>query len=255
MSILALVPAFDPGPEALRASLASLLAQTMPCDICLVDDGSQEPIVPPFRDERIHIIRLAKNSGITAALRTGVAYGLARGYKYIARLDVGDLAWPDRMERQFAHMQAHGEVDMLGGMARIVDCNGIELARFGKPGRAAVRRYLWLNPAFRHSSFFFRASALERLGNYDPAFPLAQDYEIMLRMARHGVVDCLDAMVIDYLDDPEGLTGRHRKRQTLMRIKAQFRHAAPLNPRWYLGPVRAAAALAWPRRLRRPGGF
>ena len=39
--IVTLLPAHDPDPARLRATLASLLAQTLPVDICLIDDGSR----------------------------------------------------------------------------------------------------------------------------------------------------------------------------------------------------------------------
>lgn len=245
--IVTLVPAHDPDPARLRATLASLLAQTMPVDICLIDDGSRQPLASPIAHARISILRLPQNRGVAAALHAGVDHSLAQGYLYIARLDVGDFAYPHRMAHQYAHMQAHPDLDLLGARARVIDPSGRPLYVFGLPGTKQVLRYLWKNPPFRHSSFFFRARAFHRVGNYDPRYGDAEDYEIMRRIARTGAIDCLPEILVDDLHSPDGLSVTRYRNQLRRRLEIQLAHAAPHAPRFYLGLARTGVLMLLPR--------
>ncbi|GHA25426.1 hypothetical protein GCM10007989_21370 [Devosia pacifica] len=248
--VLCLVPAYKPDRLALEASLASLLRQTQPTDIMLIDDGSPEPI------ERLHgslagveILRLENNGGITRALSRGVEEALRRGYGHVARLDVGDIAYPERMARQLIHMQANPHLGLLGCRARVHDETGKTLFIHGVTGGPdAVAAYLKRNAAFKHSSFMLSAEALRRYGNYDTRYRLAQDYELALRLSQHLGVDCLDTVLIDYEQSATGLSARHRQTQLRMRLKAQWQHKSFDGPSAG-GMLRTLATLAVPAAL------
>lgn len=245
-SVLALVPAYNPDLVRLRTTLGSLLAQTTPIDICLIDDGSATPLGKTLSDlPGIIHLRFERNAGITRALHDGVRLGLERGYDYLCRLDVGDVSHPNRVARQLAHLQSHPDIDLLGALSVVRDLDGMRSGLHGVSGGPNwVRRYLWLNAAFKHSTFMLRASAIKHIGNYDLDFAMAQDYELALRMARKGKVDCLAEPLIDYIVDPRGLSIRHRERQLRMRLKAQRRHAELGEPLWYLGIAKTLAQIA-----------
>lgn len=246
--ILALVPAFDPDPEALRRTLDSLLAQTVRTDICIIDDGSAIP-VPHLLGGMAKIIclRLDCNGGITHALRSGVRYGVGAGYAYFCRLDVGDTSYPHRVARQFAHLEGNPAIDLVGAFSKVCDLSGKRIGLHGTSGGPhRVKAYLRKNAAFKHSTFFMRASALERYGNYDPAYDAAEDYELALRLARKGAVDCLPDILIDYVDDPSGISTTRRRQQLKSRLKAQMKYADPGDPLCHLGLARTIALMAMP---------
>jgi len=251
--VLALVPAYNPRPAALAATLKSLLTQTSATDIALVDDGSVPPVeVPSFARERVSLIRLAKNGGITVALTAGVQFACDAGYEFICRLDVGDLSYPRRVERQLAFLDAHPDVDLVGSYARILDAGGRTLFHHGVDGgAAAVAAYLRKNAPFRHSTFFIRTSALARHGGYKCAFDGAEDYELLLRLAVRGRVDCLSETLVDYVEDPRGITETRRALQLRRRLAAQLAHLAPLSPAAYAGVLRTLVIMALPRRVAR----
>lgn len=120
--VLALVPVFNPAPADLHRSLQSLLDQSRPIDICLIDDGSDVAVsrhVSPVPG--LFHLRLDTNSGIARALNAGIAFGLERRYDYFCRLDAGDIAYPDRVARQLAHMEAHRDIALLGAFADVSD--------------------------------------------------------------------------------------------------------------------------------------
>jgi GT2 family glycosyltransferase len=245
--VLALVPAYNPHRTALKRTIDSLFAQTVATDICVIDDGSEIPVLRLVGDAKVILLRLDRNGGIARALQAGVRFGLDNGYDYFCRLDVGDVAYPHRVARQLAHMEANEAIDLLGAFANIVDLSGRRVGLHGiGGGPKAVRRYLWKNAAFKHSSFFVRARALRDYGNYDPAYCSAEDYELALRIAQKGIVDCLNEVLIDYIDNPSGISASNRLPQLQMRLKAQCHYARPLEPRWYLGIARTLMLMATP---------
>ena len=249
--VIAVVPAYNPKMEDLAAALGSLLSQTEPVDICLVDDGSAPPVdVPAFARDCTHVLRLQRNCGITAALRAGVELAHDRGYEFICRLDVGDVSYPSRVRQQLKHLDDNPGIDLVGGFARIIDRSGRTLFFHGVDGGpAAVKAYLWKNAPFRHSTFFVRTRALAELGSYDAAFDGAEDYELLLRLARTRRVDCVSETVIDYVVDPGGISEARRALQLRHRLKAQLRHSDIGDPAWYAGVLRTLIIMATPRRL------
>jgi GT2 family glycosyltransferase len=250
---VAVIPAYNPRAEELAATLRSMLDQTAPVDICLVDDGSSPPVeIPEFARSRTHLVRLERNGGITVALSAGVRFAVEGGYEFLCRLDVGDLSYPDRVRRQIQAMDENPRIDLVGAFARVIDESGQVSYHHGvRGGPAAVRAYLWKNSPFRHSTFFVRTSALAEQGGYDIAFDGAEDYELLLRMAKAGGVDCLPETLIDYVTDPRGISEARRGRQLARRLKAQLRHAAIGNPAWYAGVTRTLVIMTMPRRLAR----
>jgi glycosyltransferase involved in cell wall biosynthesis len=247
--VLAVIPAYNPEAENLAATLASLAAQTAPVDLCLIDDGSAPPIeAPDWPSGEAHLVRLPENGGITVALRAGVQFAADHGYEFICRLDVGDLSYPARVEKQLKFLDDHPGVDLVGAFARIVDPEGGTLFHHGiRGGPSAVRAYLWKNAPFRHSTFFARTGAIVARGSYDLAFDGAEDYELLLRLADR--VDCLDETLIDYVVDLRGITETRRARQLRKRLKAQVAHGTLASPGWYAGVARTLIIMLMPRAL------
>lgn len=249
--VLAVIPAYDPDPQALAETLACMLGQTAPLDICLVDDGSSPAVmVPEAARDRTHLVRLARNGGITRALAAGAQVAFDNGYEFICRLDVGDHAYPTRVERQLRFMDDNPSVDLVGAYARVADAEGRTLFHHGvRGGPAAVAAYLRKNSPFRHSTFFIRTRALMACGGYKVAFDGAEDYELLLRLSAKGRIDCVDETLIDYVVDPRGISETRRARQLRKRLAAQLTHLAPLDARAYAGVLRTLVVMMTPRAL------
>jgi glycosyltransferase involved in cell wall biosynthesis len=263
-----LMPVFNPRPDELARTLASMVAQTEPADIVIVDDGSTPPVLlPPGIDATV--LRLARNAGITAALNHGLAHIAAQDYTYVARMDCGDICKPERIAVQQAHMERHPDLDLIGAFAEIVDTQGRHLFVEGTAGGpAAIRRKLFDNAAFKHPTFFFRVRSVARLGDYATAYPCAEDYELAVRFAQHGRVHCLDDVLLIYEKSDAGLSSRNRRLQLWSRLRIQLAWFQPLRAASWLGvlrtivtlmvPARAWAGLSrlyWRRRARRRAGL
>ena len=222
------------GAPRVREAIESVLGQTLgDLELVVVDDGSTDAtasILGSFGDPRVRVTR-QRRGGLTSALRS--ALGLARA-PLLARLDADDVALPERLERQRDFLERHPEVGLLGTAAREVDGIGREVGVVRPPTEdAALRGALIRHNPFVHSSVMMRRSALEQAGGYDPSFPVAQDYDLWMRMSRvTRMANLPEALVVRRL-----LPGRISATREAERLRAEAR------VRWRA--VRAGAYPAW----------
>jgi glycosyltransferase involved in cell wall biosynthesis len=190
------------------AALASIRAQTFSdWEFIVLDDGSRDDtarIVAAVDDSRIRLIRGEATLGLAARLNQGVA--LARG-RYLARMDGDDIAYPERLDRQFAYLEAHPEVDLVGSAAMVfsstVDAIGVY--------RVAERHEdICAHPevgfAIAHPTWFGRR---EWFGDapYRPSVYRAEDQDLLLRRHRRGRFANLPDVLLGYRQ--ERLRARH----------------------------------------------
>ena len=173
------------GAPRVREAVGSVLGQTMgDLELIVIDDGSTDgtpAILESFGDPRLRVERRARG-GLTSALNRALA--LARA-PLLARLDADDLAVPERLARQVAFLDAHPDVGLLGSAAREVDPSGRAIRTVCPPtDDAALRRALIRSNPFVHSSMMMRRAAVELVKGYDPSFPVAQDYDLWMRLSR-----------------------------------------------------------------------
>lgn len=246
-----LMPAYNPSRDDLTRTVNSLLAQTEAADIVIVDDGSRVAVSkmlvsPPG----ITVLRLDRNQGITAALNHGLDYIVGNGYEFVARMDCGDICAPNRIAKQEAYMDAHPGIDLLGAFADIVDENGDHLFFEGTSGgRKAIGRKLQDNAAFKHPTFFFRTSTVQRLGGYSTRYPHAEDYEFMLRVHKDGGIDCLDDVLLIYEKNSASISSKNRGAQLWSRLRIQLTHLDPTSPTAYVGMARTVITLLVPASI------
>ena len=92
-------------------------------DIVVVDDGSPEPYV----NDTVNVLRLAENSGFTAATNAGVLW-CSDKYKYIHFLNNDTEPRPDFLKILYDVLQnEENEVIGIAGSSRIVRHNGGEV--------------------------------------------------------------------------------------------------------------------------------
>ena len=251
---MSVVMAVFDGASWVGAAVESLLTQTLTdLEVIVIDDGSTDTtpeVLAAVHDSRLRVQR-QERAGLTRSL--GRALAIARA-PLVARLDADDLSLPERLARQRQFLDANPQVGLLGTGAREIDFEGHEVAIVRPPADdAAIRRALIRENPFVHSTVMMRRSALERAGGYDPAFSVAQDYDLWLRMAR----------VTQLANLPEPLVIRRLVPRRVSAIRDDDRLRAEARVRWRavrggaypwwcaLFAVRPLVALALPGPCRR----
>jgi glycosyltransferase involved in cell wall biosynthesis len=186
--VAVLIPAFN-GQAELERTLASF-REDAPVRVLIVDDGSTPPITAPtIGGLDIEILRMPKNGGIERALQAGIEALAKRGVRYAARIDTGDLAVPQRLAKQRAHMHAHPGLALLGMWTHVVSTGGAPLFDLKPPNDpAALRRLFLMRSCFAHPSLMLRVDAVIEAGNYGTQYRAAEDLDLIARlMQKH---DC-----------------------------------------------------------------
>lgn len=118
-------------------------------------------------------------------------------YDYIARMDSDDIAWTNRLERQFSYLKEN-HLDMVGCDLRLVDKIGNYLStRIYAKGKN-INRYLSFKNCFAHNTVLIKKSAVLMARGYNSGFN-SEDYDLWLRLRRLGVKwDNMEETLVDY---------------------------------------------------------
>jgi glycosyltransferase involved in cell wall biosynthesis len=208
----------------LAHAVASIRAQHFgDFEFLIVDDGSGDGTAAMLStlaadDSRIHVLHQAPQ-GIAAALNNAIAKARA---PYLARLDADDRAKPDRLGKQFAFMQTHPEIALIGTFAERIDAAGNIVDRLTPPTEhAKLVQVLERTNPFVHSSVMMRTALARRLGGYRLAFQAAEDYDLWLRVAETGGIANLADYLTQYRQHESNLSRRDAIRQSFAARLAQ----------------------------------
>ncbi len=242
------------GERWVGEAVDSILGQTFgDLEFIVVDDGSEDAtgaILEGRKDPRLRVIHQPP-SGLTVSLNR--AWRLS-GAALLARMDADDVAHPDRLARQATFLDAHPDVGLLGTGCQEISATGEVIGVIVPPeDDAAIRRVLIRKNPFVHSSVMLRREALEVAGGYDESLPVAQDYDLWLRMSRlTRMANLPEALVTRRLTPGRISSVRDTDRlraEVAMKLRALRTGAYPLWCAVFL--VKPVVALALPAALRR----
>jgi hypothetical protein len=199
------------GELYLREAVESILNQTFrDFEFIIINDGSTDGTAAILEfyqksDPRVRVYG-QENRGVGESLNRGC--GLAQG-KYIARMDADDIALSDRLARQIEFMEAHAEVDVVGGAVEFIDVTGKPLitVRYPETDYDIKSRAFSRQSPVVHPTALFRRDVFVSVGGYRPVF-MAEDYDLWLRFAQHGQLANLQEVVLKYRIHPEQVTCR-----------------------------------------------
>jgi rhamnosyltransferase len=115
--VFAVVVAYLPDTEVLRALLDTLLARTagvVVVDNTPAEDRRVESLCATLAQDTLRLTRLGKNRGIACALNIGIDAALAAGATHVLLSDQDSLPAPDMVEKL---LRAH--MDLLGAGQRV----------------------------------------------------------------------------------------------------------------------------------------
>lgn len=206
------MPVFD-GAAYLAAAIDSLRAQDFPdWELLVIDDGSRDDsraIAQAVDDARVRVLVNPANLGLPLSRNRGIDAARA---PFIAFLDSDDLALPQRLGVQWRYLQRHAEVAGVGADVQPIAADGrVSGADWRCPGDAQdCRAQLLLHAYVNTSAFMARAEPLRAL-RFDPEQPLAEDYDLYVRMsARHALIN-LPQRLIQCRVHAASVTRRHRE--------------------------------------------
>ena len=219
-AVSVIIPTFNRAHKIARA-VASVLYQTFTdYEVLVVDDGSEDAtseVLQLFRS-RVKCIHHSKNLGVSAARNTGITESHS---PLIAFLDSDDYWLPGKLAAQVSFFSEHPEA---------VACQTEELW---------IRRGVRVNPMKKHlkpsgeifvpslklcvvspSAVVIKRTVLEEVGVFDEDFPVCEDYDLWLRIARkHPIWLIPEYFVIKEGGAPDQLSHRI-KGMDRYRIKA-----------------------------------
>ena len=185
--ISVIVPVYNVAPALLNNCIRSVLFQSYPhWELCLADDCSTNEDIRPLleqwarSDDRIKVVFLPENGGISAA--TNAAVGAAGG-SYLAFLDNDDEL---SLEALFIFAQAINKDngDLFYSDEDLIGADATRFSVFRKPG---FNRELLLCHNYITHCVVARKSLYEKVGGCDSELNGAQDLDLFLKLSEQAV--------------------------------------------------------------------
>lgn len=212
------------GEAYLKEAINSILNQTyQDFEFIIIDDGSFDrspDIVRQYTDERIRFLQNEQNMGLCATQNKAIQ--AARG-EYIAVMDCDDISYKTRLEKQVAFLDTNPEYIMCGSYRNsIVNGEEIPFLPIKELSNESLQFSLYFgNMFFTHSSIMFRRKAYQEEGiSYGPA-KYAEDYQVIIEMAKKGKIYLLPERLIAYRIYGESTS--HKKKDEMAQIAADIK--------------------------------
>ncbi len=185
--------------ETIESALRSLRWQTFSnWELILIDDGSTDDSVQrsqALADARVRLMVDGQRRGLAARLNQAIDLACGR---YLARVDADDIAYPERLERQIAYLEAHQEVDLLGARMLVFGGEGVPVGLFPvATTHDAICARPYSGFYLPHPTWMGRTEWFRRW-RYDPSCGKAQDQELLLRSHAFSRFAALPEALVGY---------------------------------------------------------
>lgn len=190
-----------------QEAVSSILEQTLTAlELIVVNDAStdrSDALIRSFTDSRLVYVNNPVQTGNYSCRNQGAK--LARG-KYLAVMDADDVAFPERLERQYRYLEEHPEVVAVGSGCIFIPQHSPQKSL---QTHEEILLGLLTGNTFVHSSLMYRAEAFRSLGGYDETYYYSADYDLACRLALYGPVVNLPPPLIYYRWHPEQISQKH----------------------------------------------
>ncbi len=238
MTEIAVVVPTHNRPHLLAVTLQSVLAQRdVDLTVAVVDDASANPrdvrgVVEALGDPRVRLFRHDTPRGVSAARNTGIANTSS---DWVAFCDDDDVWAPDKLKAQVT-LAGPGAGWAYSGQVAIDHELRVLDGAPPLPPRELVAAIEHYNPVPAGSSnVIVRRRVLDAVGCFDSALLSVGDWDLWIRLARHGVPACVAKPLVGCRVHG-GITITRNRRLMLAEVGVVAR--------------RHGAAVDWPRHFR-----
>ncbi|MEL6815820.1 MAG: glycosyltransferase family A protein [Cyanobacteria bacterium J06598_3] len=207
--VTVIIPAYN-NIEYLPAALNSALGQTFTdIEIIVINDGSSdstEQWMLNQHDSRITLLS-QENQGKSAARNRGIAH--SKG-DYLAFLDADDLWEPTKLEQQVRRLDSNPQAGLVYTWTALADEQGRATGRLlDSPAEGNVWQALILkNILACGSTPMVRRQCFDEVGFFSPDLPLAQDWDMWIRIAARYDFALIKQPLVRYRKHPGNTSAR-----------------------------------------------
>lgn len=213
--VTVIIPAFNAADTIVRA-LDSVRAQNIPeLEIIVIDDGSADNTISVVSEnaqpgENLRLLRLEKNSGVSAARNAGIS--VAKG-RFLAFLDADDIWLPGKLDKQIAAMASDDKVTLVSCNSQLVTEAGtpIKVGHLNRPpieGDDAWKTLLIYN-FLPTPTILTRTQIVKEIGGFDETLAVGEDLDLWIRLGLRGKIIVLKEILTNYYDRAGSLMKRH----------------------------------------------
>lgn len=220
--IIVLIPHFN-NFIGLTNSIKSMNSEFEFIDILVIDDGSKEALNEFYLQSifgvKITVLNNKVNRGIEHVLNDGLTYAIQHNYKYIGRLDCGDLCKKDRFRIQYDFLEKHTDIGIVGSHVKCVDQEGTFLYNLKMPlSDSVIRKKMFLNAMLIHPTLLFRSDIVRKIGFYPTEYKNAEDYAFFFKILPHFKFANIDKELVQIELNTKGISATGREKQIKSRI-------------------------------------
>lgn len=181
-------------PEHLKLSIDSIMNQTYQDFLLMVGvdgavgEGLGRTVQHYLDHPKVKVFWFPENRGLTAVLNNLLEEGKKLQPKYFARMDADDISKTDRFEKQVAYLEAHPELDVIGGAIEEMEYDGKlngKVINYPLTHDECFRFFATRNP-LAHPAVMFNAKFFDKVESYNASFKKNQDTELWYRAFKAG---------------------------------------------------------------------
>jgi glycosyltransferase involved in cell wall biosynthesis len=214
-----IIPAFNAAATIGRAIDSVLLQQVPDTELIVIDDGSTDGTVAAVSEhirgiDNARLIRMANNSGVSAARNAGIA--VAQG-EFLAFLDADDIWLAGKLAKQLATIRQDPAIVLVSCNSQMIGPDGSAIKE-GHHKRAPVQgadawKTLLVYNFIPTPTVLTRTALVKASGGFDEALAVGEDLDLWIKLGTRGKIVVLDDILIRYYDMAGSLMKRHNGRE------------------------------------------
>jgi glycosyltransferase involved in cell wall biosynthesis len=187
--VSAVISVIDPHPVYFPEAVRSILGQTLSdLELIIIEEPHGRRVVDVLQgidDPRIRHFCHPHRTSLVDQRNRGLEHARS---EFVALLDADDICMPQRFEKQLAFLQANPDVGVVGSQLEIMDHEGRTIGYRAYPTDSdQLKRVLPIYNPIAQPGCMLRRSVALAVGGYQYKLHMfVEDYELWIRMAKHG---------------------------------------------------------------------